>query len=65
VHYAVLDIYEQHFLRILGVTQILNPAYATDITTTSQATLQTTITHHGIMPNNPDMIPTSIKKILQ
>ncbi len=28
VHYEVLDVYEQHFARILGVTQIPNPAYA-------------------------------------
>ncbi len=28
VHYEALDVYEQHSLRILGVTQIPNPAYA-------------------------------------
>ncbi len=39
VHYEALDVYEQHFPRILGVTQIPNLAYATAITTTSQATL--------------------------
>jgi hypothetical protein len=36
-----LDVYEQHFLRILGVTQIPNPAYATAITIT--ITLQATL----------------------
>jgi hypothetical protein len=35
VHYEALDVYEQHFLRILGVTQIPNPAYAIAIATTS------------------------------
>jgi hypothetical protein len=60
VHYEALDVYEQHFPRILGITQIPNPAYATTIITASQATLQTTITHHGTVPNNPDLIPTSI-----
>jgi len=39
VHYEALDVYKQHFLRILGVTQIPNPAYATTITTASQAAL--------------------------
>jgi hypothetical protein len=39
VHYEALDVYEQHFARILGVTQIPNLAYATAIATTSQATL--------------------------
>jgi hypothetical protein len=39
VHYEALDVYEQHSSRILGVTQILNLAYATTITTTSQAAL--------------------------
>jgi hypothetical protein len=39
VHYEALDVYEQHSPRILGVTQILNLAYATTITTTSQAAL--------------------------
>jgi hypothetical protein len=33
VHYEALDVYEQHSLRILGVTQIPNPAYATTIGT--------------------------------
>jgi hypothetical protein len=39
VHYEALDVYEQHSPRILGVTQILNLAYATAITTTSQVAL--------------------------
>jgi len=44
----------------LGVTQIPNPAYATTIATTSQATLQAAIAHHGTMPNNPNPVPTSV-----
>jgi hypothetical protein len=39
VHYEALDVYEQHSPRILGVTQIPNPAYAMTIATTFQATL--------------------------
>jgi hypothetical protein len=39
VHYEALDVYEQHSPKILGVTQIPNPAYATTIATTSQAAL--------------------------
>jgi len=58
VHYEALDVYEQHSARILGVTQIPNPAYAITIATASQAALQATIAHHEIMPNNPDSIPT-------
>jgi hypothetical protein len=60
VHYEALDVYKQHFLRILGITQIPNPAYATTITTTSQVALQVAIAHHGIMPNNLDLVPTSV-----
>ncbi len=60
VHYEALDVYEQHFARILGVAQIPNPIYAIAIATTSQAALQAIIAHHGTMPNNPDPIPTSI-----
>jgi hypothetical protein len=45
VHYEALDVYEQHFLRILGVTQIPNPTYATAIATAFQVTLQATIAH--------------------
>jgi len=57
VHYEALDVYEQHFPKILGITQIPNPAYATTIATSFQATLQAAIAHHGTMPNNPDPIP--------
>jgi hypothetical protein len=39
VHYEALDVYEQHFPRILGIIQIPNPAYATTIAIVSQATL--------------------------
>ncbi len=60
VHYEALNVYEQHSLRILGITQIPNPTYATAITTASQVALQISITHHGIMPNNPDLVPTSV-----
>jgi len=35
VHYEAMDVYEQHSLRILGVTQIPNPVYATAIAITS------------------------------
>ncbi|CAK9876827.1 unnamed protein product [Sphagnum jensenii] len=49
--YEALDVYEQHSLRILGVIQIPNPAYATAIAITFQAALQATITHHGTVPN--------------
>jgi hypothetical protein len=60
VHYEALDVYEQHSPRILGSTQIPNPAYATAITTDSQAALQAAITHHGIVPNNPNPVFTSV-----
>jgi hypothetical protein len=33
VHYEALDVYEQHSLKILGVNQIPNLAYAIAITT--------------------------------
>jgi hypothetical protein len=65
VHYEALDVYEQHSLRILGITQIPNLAYATTITIASQAALQTAIAHHGVIPNNPNIIPTSINLYLQ
>jgi hypothetical protein len=39
VHYEALDVYKQDSLRILGVTQIPNPAYVRAIATASQATL--------------------------
>jgi hypothetical protein len=64
VHYEALDVYKQHSSRILGVTQIPNPAYATAIVIAiiiaSQATLQVAIAHHGIMPDNLDLVPTLI-----
>jgi len=60
VHYEALDVYKQHSPRILGVTQIFNPAYAIAITTTFLAALQATIAHHETMPNNPDLVPISI-----
>jgi len=60
VHYEVLDVYEQHSARILGVTQIPNPTYAIAITTASQAALQAAITHHGTMANNPDPVLTLV-----
>ncbi len=60
VHYETLDVYEQHFVRILGVTQAPNPAYAIAIATASQATLQVAIAHHGTVPNNLDPVPTSV-----
>jgi hypothetical protein len=44
----------------LGVTQIPNLAHATAIATTSQATLQVAIVHHGTVPNNLDPVLTSI-----
>jgi hypothetical protein len=56
VHYEALDVYEQHSARILGVTQIPNPAYAIAIATAFQAA----IAHHGTMPNNPDPVPTLV-----
>ncbi len=60
VHYGALDVYEQHSLRILGITQAPNPAYTIAIAIASQATLQVAIVHHGTMPNNPDVVPISI-----
>jgi len=57
VHYEGLDVYKEHSLRILGITQIPNPTCATPIATASHGTA---IVHHGTMPNNPDPIPTSI-----
>jgi hypothetical protein len=39
VHYEALDVYEQHFPRILGITKILNPAYAIAIAIAFQAAL--------------------------
>jgi len=39
VHYEALDVYEQHSLRLLGVTLIPNAIYATAITIAPQAAL--------------------------
>jgi hypothetical protein len=58
VHYEALDVYEQHSLKILGVIQIPNLAYTTTIAIASQAALQADIAHHGIVPNNPNSVPT-------
>jgi hypothetical protein len=60
VHYEALDVYEQHSSRILGITQIPYQTYAIAITIASQVALQATIAHHGIVPNNPDSVSTSI-----
>ncbi len=60
MHYEALHVYEQHSLKILGVIQILNLAYAIAIATAFQTTLQAAITHHGTMPNNLDPVPTLI-----
>ncbi len=65
MHYEALNVYEQHSLKILNITQIPNPAYAITITTAFQAALQTAITYHGIVPNNSYSIPTSINLSLQ
>jgi len=56
VHYEALDVYEQHFARILGIIRIPNLTYAIAIATTSQAT----IAHHGTMPNNLHPVPTLV-----
>jgi hypothetical protein len=60
VHYEALNGYEQHFARILGVTQIPNPTYAIAIAIASQAALQAAIAHHGTVSNNPNSVPTSV-----
>jgi hypothetical protein len=65
VHYEALDVYKQHSLRILGVTQVPNLAYATTIATAFQAILQATIAHHGTMPNNLNLVPISINVFAQ
>jgi len=44
----------------LGIIQIPNPTYATTITAAFQAALQANIAHHGIVPNNPNPIRTSV-----
>jgi hypothetical protein len=65
IHYEALNVYEQHFPRILAVTQIPNLTYAIAIATASQATLQVPITHHKNVPNNPNLVPTSINLSFQ
>jgi hypothetical protein len=65
VHYEALDVSEQHFSKILDVIQIPNQTYAIAIVTTSQDALQTTIAHHGTVQNNPDLVPTLVKKFPQ
>ncbi len=60
VHYEALDVYKPHSSKILGITQIPNPTYATTIATTSQVALQATIAHHGTLPNNLNLVPISI-----
>jgi hypothetical protein len=60
VQYEALDVYEQHFSKIFGIIQILNLAYAIVFATALQLALQAAIAHHGIVPNHPDLIPTSV-----
>jgi hypothetical protein len=60
VHYEALDVYKQHILKILGVTQIPNLTYATAIATAFQVALQIPIAHHGTMLNNINSVPTPI-----
>jgi hypothetical protein len=52
-------------LKILGITEILNLAYAITITTAFQAALQAAIAHHGTVPNNLDPVPTSVNLSFQ
>jgi hypothetical protein len=60
VHYEALDVYEQHFPRILGVTKIPNPTYAIAIVIAFQPALQATNAHHGTMPNKQDLLSTLV-----
>ncbi len=60
MHYEALDVYEQHFLKILGFTYVPNLTYATTIAIASQVALQTAIVHHGTVPNNLDSVPISV-----
>jgi dTDP-4-dehydrorhamnose reductase len=53
------DVYEQHSPRILGITQIFNPTYATTIAIASHAALQAAIAHHGTVLNNPNLVTRS------
>jgi hypothetical protein len=52
-------------LKILGIIQISNPAYAIAIVTALQAALQAAIAHHGTMSNNPNLVPTLVNFFLQ
>ncbi len=56
VQYEASDVYEQHFPRILNITQIPNLTYVTTIATNSQAALRAAIAHHGTVLNNPDSV---------
>ncbi len=49
----------------MGITQIPNLAYATTIATAFRTTLKVASTPHGTMPNNPNLIPTSINLSFQ
>ncbi len=42
-----------------------SPIQLIAITTAFQTALQVAMTHHGTVPNNPDLVPISIKKIPQ
>jgi len=65
VHYETLNVYEQHSLYILGITPILNLTYVTTIAIAYQATLQAAIANHGIVPKNPNLVPTSMNLSFQ
>jgi hypothetical protein len=41
------------------------PTYATSIAFTAQTAQQAAITHHGIMPNNPNLVPILVNLFLQ
>jgi hypothetical protein len=58
VHFEALDVYKQHSPRILGMTQIPNPTYATTIATAFQAALQVAIAHHGTLPSYSNSVLT-------
>ncbi len=60
MHYEALDVYEQHSPKMLASLEPPNLAYAATITTASQAALQAAIAHHGTVPNNPNLIATSV-----
>jgi len=53
------------FSKDVGFIQTPNLAYAATITIASQGTLQPTIAHHGTVPNNPNLIATSVNISLQ